>query len=117
MGTSCDTGKKGLDKLHQDNELRNKLSQEDTDSIMDKVTDTERRLERNAIVNYLAEKFSPDTIITEKDFDKAILDLFGKDERKNIIHKIDGIFQTNEMRKPVLQDIIREHILIHQQKI
>ena len=115
MGTSCDTGKKGLDKLHQDNELRNKLSQEDTDSIMDKVTDTERRLERNAIVNYLAEKFSPDTIITEKDFDKAILDLFGKDERKNIIHKIDGIFQTNEMLKPVLQDIIREHILIHQQ--
>ena len=115
MGTSCDIGKKGLDKLNQNNKLRNKLSQDDADSIMDKVTDTERWIERNAIVSYLAEKFSPDTIITEEDLDKAIFALFGKDERKSIIHKIDGLFQTNEMMRPVMEDIIREHVLIHQQ--
>ena len=39
--------------------------------------------------------------------------MFGKDDKNKIIHKIDAIFQANEMMRPIYEEIIKEHILIH----
>lgn len=115
MANKCDTGKKGLDTLNHNNEARNKVSAKNADDLTRASQNTERLLRRSQIVTYLQDKFDPDTIIDESDFDKAIIDLFGKDDRKTILHKIDMVFDTNEMMRPLLLDIVREHVMIHQQ--
>ena len=109
MANKCDTGKKGLDTLNHNNEARNKVSAKNADDLTRASQNTERLLRRSQIVTYLQDKFDPDTIIDESDFDKAIIDLFGKDDRKTILHKIDMVFDTNEMMRPLLLDIVREH--------
>jgi len=111
MANKCDTGKAGFDNLNNDNEARNKISAADADK---KVKATGRLLERENIVSELEKNNKPNSIIKEKDLDNAIKAVFGKDERKVLLHKIDSLFHTNEMMRPVLEDIIREHVVVHQ---
>ena len=114
MPTACDIGKKKVDNLNSDSEARNKTSHADVIKRTKQVADSERAMEKARIKGRLAEIFVPDTVITEEDFDQAIIDLFGKDERRRLLHKIDDLYETNEMLRDVFDDIIQDHVYINQ---
>ena len=109
MTASCDRNKKSLDDLNHSNETRNKISREETDNELK--TDSN---DRKSLIDKLSENFMPNTIITEQDFNQALDDLFGKDEKKKIKLKIDSLWDSNEMLRFIYGEIVKEHLHVQQ---